>query len=119
MASSRMPNILFYCLDELRPDVLGCHGHPFVQTPVMDRICSEGMLFENAFTTCGLSMPARNSLFSGLYPSQHGVMTNCESGEYGIVGGAGIESRLPPAEPPDSFANAKRSNRFSPTSVEP
>ncbi len=99
MASSRIPNILFYCLDELRPDVLGSHGHPFVQTPVMDGICSEGIVFDQAFTTSGLSMPSRNSLFSGRYPSQHGVMTNCESGNYGVVEGAGIESGLPPAEP--------------------
>lgn len=99
MATNRIPNILFYCLDELRPDVLGCYGHPFVQTPTLDSICSAGVVFDQAFTTCGLSMPSRNSLFSGLYPSQHGVMTNCESGEYGILAGGEIASGLPPSRP--------------------
>jgi len=77
MAETRkLPNVLVYFIDELRADVLGCYGHPFVETPAIDRIAAEGMQFDWAITNCPLCMPARNSFFTGLYPSEHGILCN-------------------------------------------
>lgn len=69
-------NVLIYFLDELRADVFGCYGHPFVRTPAMDAIAASGMRFDAAYSNCPLCMPARMSFFTGRYPSEHGVLFN-------------------------------------------
>lgn len=76
MADAPRPNILIYFLDELRADALGCYGHPFVRTPAIDRIAAAGMRFDRGFSSCPLCMPARNTLFTGLYAPEHGVTCN-------------------------------------------
>ncbi|MCL6569392.1 MAG: sulfatase-like hydrolase/transferase, partial [Meiothermus silvanus] len=45
------PNIIFILTDDHRWDTLGCMGHPFLQTPNIDRIAAEGAKFTNAFVT--------------------------------------------------------------------
>ncbi len=73
---SDQPNILIYFIDELRADALGCYGHPFVRTPNIDKIADEGLRCEQAISNCPLCMPARNSFFTGLYPTEHGITCN-------------------------------------------
>ncbi|MCL2741662.1 MAG: sulfatase-like hydrolase/transferase, partial [Oscillospiraceae bacterium] len=46
---SEKPNILWICTDSQRYDTLGCYGNGWVKTPNLDRLASEGTLFENAF----------------------------------------------------------------------
>lgn len=70
------PNVLIYFMDELRADVLGCYDHPFVKTPNIDRIAEKGVLFKNTYSNNPLCAPARNSFFTGLYPSEHNVLFN-------------------------------------------
>lgn len=70
------PNVLFILLDELRPDVFGYAGHPFVQTPTVDRLAADGVQFENAFTNAPQCVPARAALQTSLYPHQNGVRNN-------------------------------------------
>ena len=70
------PNILLIFLDQLRYDVLGCHGHATCRTPALDRIAVEGVDFSRAYTCCGLCSPARASIMTGLYPHTHGLLTN-------------------------------------------
>ena len=55
----RRPNIVFVLVDDLRWDELGCMGHPYVQTPHVDRLAKEGALFRNAFTVAPLCSPSR------------------------------------------------------------
>lgn len=55
---------------------MGCAGHPAVQTPNMDALAAEGVLFENAYTSCPLCVPARMSMLTGRLPSHTGVYTN-------------------------------------------
>jgi arylsulfatase A-like enzyme len=76
MNTRQPPNVLIYFIDELRADVLGCYGHPQVQTPALDRIANQGVRFNNAFSNCPLCMPARNCFFLSQYPSTHGVTCN-------------------------------------------
>lgn len=70
------PNIVFILIDDLRWDDLGCTGHPFVQTPHIDRIAKEGARFHNAFATTPLCSPSRASFLTGQYAHTHGVTDN-------------------------------------------
>ena len=56
------PNIVFILVDDLRWDDIGAAGHPFVETPNIDRLAAEGAMFSNAFATTPLCSPSRASL---------------------------------------------------------
>ena len=75
-AQTKRPNIIFVLTDDQRWDALGCMGHPFLKTPNMDRLASEGVLFENAFVTTSLCSPSRASFLTGRYAHSHGVRSN-------------------------------------------
>ena len=45
-------NTLFILSDEHRRDASGCYGHPLVKTPNIDKLASEGTLFESALYEC-------------------------------------------------------------------
>lgn len=72
------PNIVFILMDDLRWDDLACAGHPFMQTPNIDRIAREGALFRNAFATTPLCSPSRASFLTGRYPHAHGIIDNTD-----------------------------------------
>ena len=74
--SPKKPNIVFILTDDHRWNALGVMGHPFVETPHMDRLAREGILFENAFVTTSLCSPSRASFLTGQYASTHGVRNN-------------------------------------------
>jgi arylsulfatase A-like enzyme len=76
-----LPNLLFVFLDELRADVLGSYGHPFVETPTIDRLATEGVRFDRHHTNCPLCVPARTAMSSSLYPHQTGVTSNVDPSE--------------------------------------
>ena len=75
-ADAERPNILLVLTDDHRWDVMGCAGHPFVETPNMDRLAKEGVYFENAFVTTSLCSPSRASILTGQYAHRHGVVDN-------------------------------------------
>lgn len=70
------PNILLIHADQHRADCLGVNGHPFLQTPNLDRLAAEGANFTRAYTPIPLCTPARTSLLTGQWPMQHGVIAN-------------------------------------------
>lgn len=70
------PNILLIMSDEHDPAVTGCYGDPIVQTPCLDRLASEGITFDAAYTTSPLCVPARASFTAAQYVSRCGVWTN-------------------------------------------
>ena len=75
-AGNGPPNIVFILTDDHRWDALSAMGHPFLQTPNLDRLADEGILFENAFVTTSLCSPSRASFLTGQYAHTHGVVTN-------------------------------------------
>jgi len=77
MKQSSQPNILLFLSDQQRRDFLGAYGHNLVRTPHVDRLAQEGTRFDMAFTPSAICSPARTSLFTGLLPHQHGIITNC------------------------------------------
>jgi N-acetylglucosamine-6-sulfatase len=72
----KRPNIIFILTDDHRWDMLGAMGHPWLETPNLDRLANEGALFENAFVTTPLCSPSRASFLTGQYASVHGVRNN-------------------------------------------
>jgi arylsulfatase A-like enzyme len=67
------PNVLMLVSDNQSADSLGCYGNVEHETPRIDRLAREGVLFLRAFCTSGLCSPTRASILTGLMPSQHGV----------------------------------------------
>ena len=73
---ARQPNVVFILTDDQRWDALGCMGNPHLETPNIDRLANEGVLFRNHFCTTSLCSPSRASILGGLYAHTHGVVNN-------------------------------------------
>ncbi len=63
------PNILLIMTDQHSKHVTGCYGDPIVSTPNLDRLASQGVLFENAYCPFPLCAPARMAFMTGKIPS--------------------------------------------------
>ena len=69
------PNILFVMTDQQRWDALGAVTD-WMQTPNLDQLAAEGMLFTQCITTTPICVPARFTLATGLYPHNNGIWSN-------------------------------------------
>ena len=72
-AGSERPNILLI-VGEDHGCELSCYGDPVIETPHIDRLAAQGMLFENGYVTQSVCSPSRSTLFTGLYPHQNGQL---------------------------------------------
>jgi uncharacterized sulfatase len=70
------PNFLILLTDTQATNMIGAYGRPELQTPHIDRLAENGILFQNAYTTCPLCTPARAGLFTGIYSHTSGPWTN-------------------------------------------
>jgi choline-sulfatase len=69
-------HLLIVTIDTLRADHLGSYGNSAVATPNMDRWAREGAIALNATVHAPLTRPSHVSIFTGLYPAQHGIRDN-------------------------------------------
>lgn len=69
------PNLVLIVLDTLRADHLGCMGYERPTTPNLDALAARGILYRSAHSTATHTAPAHSSMFTGLLPSEHGVMS--------------------------------------------
>ncbi len=69
-------NVLLITMDTTRADHLGCYGYQSAKTPTIDRLASEGILFENAYCQIPITLPSHASILTGLYPPHHGIRLN-------------------------------------------
>ncbi|MCA9443933.1 MAG: sulfatase [Candidatus Omnitrophica bacterium] len=67
------PNIVLVTLDTTRPDYLGCYGNDWVETPTLDRVASEGVLFEDAVCQIPTTLSSHTAILTSLYPRTSGV----------------------------------------------
>lgn len=67
------PSVLLITVDTLRPDRLGCYGHPTNRTPAIDRLAHEGALFEHAYCDTPWTTASMSSVMTGLLPNAHGL----------------------------------------------
>lgn len=72
-AEARRPNIIFLLSDDQRFDALGCAGNPIVQTPHLDKLAGDGVLFRNSFATTSICAVSRTSFLTGQYERRHHV----------------------------------------------
>jgi N-acetylglucosamine-6-sulfatase len=69
-------NVVFVLVDDLRFDMLGVQGHPWMETPHLDALATRGVQFRNAFVTTSLCSPSRASILTGQYAHRHRVVDN-------------------------------------------
>ena len=60
-------------IDTLRADKLGCYGSTLGATPCIDELAASGVLFEHAYSHAPWTLPSFASMFTSLYPQQHGA----------------------------------------------
>lgn len=71
----RKPNIVFILADDLGWTDLGVMGSDYYETPNIDRLATEGILFDNAYAAAANSAPSRACMMTGMYTPRHGVYT--------------------------------------------
>lgn len=76
MKAQERPNIIFILTDDQSYELLGCTGNSIVQTPHIDKMAKEGILFTNAHVTSAICTPSRISILLGQYERKHGVNFN-------------------------------------------
>lgn len=69
-------NILFIMYDQLRFDYLSCAGHPFLETPNMDRLAAMGVRFSRCYVQSPICGASRMCFYTGRYVSSHGAAWN-------------------------------------------
>ncbi len=97
------PNVLFICIDDLRPD-LGCYGNEIIHSPNIDKLAGAGTVFTNHFVsvpTCGAS---RYSMLTGMLPRQRGHIGNEAFRDF--------ISGKPETEVPETFVHHLRRNGY-------
>jgi arylsulfatase A-like enzyme len=70
------PNLVIITIDTLRADYLGSYGNTTINTPAIDGLAGQGVLFENVIAPMPLTNPSHTSIMTGLYPASHGVLSN-------------------------------------------
>lgn len=64
------PNIIFILVDDMGWKDLGCYGNPFNETPNIDKLANQGILFTQAYSACPVCSPTRASILTGKYPAR-------------------------------------------------
>lgn len=67
------PNIVLILIDDMGQRDLGCYGSTFYETPRIDALARDGMLFTDAYASCPVCSPTRASILTGRYPASLGL----------------------------------------------
>lgn len=97
-------NVIFFLADDLGWTDLGCYGSTFYETPNLDQLARDGMMFTNAYSACPVSSPTRVAFQTGRYPARLGI-TDFIRGKYHTEGGREEIQRFSPVLPPDNNFN--------------
>ncbi|MGM9679736.1 MAG: sulfatase [Bacteroidaceae bacterium] len=84
VSAQQRPNIVFIMTDDHTAQMLSAYGNSPIQTPNLDRIAEEGVLFRNSFVANSLSGPSRACLMTGKHSHKNGFTNN----EHGIFDGS-------------------------------
>ena len=71
-----VPNVVLITVDTLRADHVSSYGYHLKTTPNIDRLASEGVRFDRAYSTIPLTGPSHFSIFTSRYPQEHGARIN-------------------------------------------
>jgi arylsulfatase A-like enzyme len=78
-ATPTRPNIVLVVLDSVRAANCSAYGYERSTTPHLERLAEQGALFEQATSVGCWTLPVHASLFTGMYPSRHGVTVSAEA----------------------------------------
>lgn len=67
------PNVILITMDTLRADHVGCYGAKGVETPTLDALAHDGIVFDRAIAQVPLTWPSHTAILTGTYPFQNGV----------------------------------------------
>ncbi len=70
LAAAEKPNFVFLLVDDLGWGDFGCYGAEFYETPNIDKLAGQGMLFTDAYAACTVCSPSRAAILSGCYPAR-------------------------------------------------
>jgi arylsulfatase A-like enzyme len=73
------PNILFILADDLGYTDLSCMGSKYYETPNIDQIARNGMVFTNGYAACQVCSPSRASIMTGKFPARHDITVHIGS----------------------------------------
>ena len=68
--------VILISIDTLRADHLPAYGYKGVETPALDALRKDGVLYERAYSTTPLTFPSHTTLLTGVLPAVHGVRDN-------------------------------------------
>jgi arylsulfatase A-like enzyme len=74
MSTTRKPNVILMLIDDMGYKDVGFMGSTYYETPNIDRLAGQGMVFDNAYATPNCA-PTRATLMSGRYTPRHGIYT--------------------------------------------
>jgi len=77
--SDQRPNIIFIITDQQRFDTINALGYDYMDTPNLDRLANEGVVYTQCHVTAASCAPARASLFKGYYPHTTGILKNADT----------------------------------------
>ncbi|MGH2570958.1 MAG: sulfatase-like hydrolase/transferase [bacterium] len=69
-------NVLLITIDTLRADHVGFAGYDGVETPVLDGLADDGVVFDDAISAAPVTLPSHATILTGLYPPAHGALDN-------------------------------------------
>lgn len=78
-------SILLVTVDGLRADKVGAYGHTPTETPAIDRLAEQGMMFLRAYTASSAAAPAQVSILTGLVPASHGMRLDSQDVAKNVV----------------------------------
>lgn len=68
--AAKRPNFILFLVDDMGWTDLGCYGSDLYETPNIDRLAKEGVLFKNAYAACTVCSPTRAAILTGMYPAR-------------------------------------------------
>ena len=83
--TDRRPNIILIITDQQRFDTIRALGFPYMDTPNLDRLVTEGVAFAQCHITAPSCVPSRASLFTGYYPHTTGILKNGDRWQHAWV----------------------------------
>ena len=72
----KRPNVVVITLDTMRADHMGCYGYFRNTSPNLDELARSSVLFERCLVPMSTTLPSHTSMFTGVWPAEHGVLAN-------------------------------------------
>jgi arylsulfatase A-like enzyme len=72
----KQPNLLFFCTDEQQAATMAAYGNNLIQTPNLNALARQSLVFDKAYCTSPICTASRSSIMTGLYPHANGCVEN-------------------------------------------